>query len=366
MSLLTRVPLKTKLFTFVAVSAVGLIAFGIASYVMRQSDSMLSGLRVFDDVNADAVLPDLNAVEVQVSVSEILITEDPKKLNQLIASIKNQKQAFAVAEQDVLSRLPAGRTSELVRGKAHEAVMEYYEIVDQQFLPQILKGDRLAAQRVLPELMTRYEASQAATAEMVQADTDEGKAARDAAGQVMARRTIMLLLLGVILVVIVSALGFTITRSVRSGLAAMLTTIKEVAANNLACPDAEIAAQDEIGKASQALNTMKNNLHSLIQSIARTADHVASASEELSSSATLQSRGADTQRDQTSQVATAMQEMSSTVSQVSENSSCAAEASSNATELRGRAAASWRTLCFKDAHHCGVGERYGQTDCGTG
>jgi methyl-accepting chemotaxis protein len=46
----------------------------------------------------------------------------------------------------------------------------------------------------------------------------------------------------------------------------------------------------------------------------------------------LQAQGADTQRDQTAQVATAMQEMSSTVLQVSENSGKAAEASRKAAE----------------------------------
>ena len=44
--------------------------------------------------------------------------------------------------------------------------------------------------------------------------------------------------------------------------------------------------EDEIGAATTALNRMKNNLGEVIQSIAGTAEHVASASEEISSSAT--------------------------------------------------------------------------------
>ena len=70
----------------------------------------------------------------------------------------------------------------------------------------------------------------------------------------------------------------------------------------------------------------------MIQSIAQTAEHVASASEEISSSAAQQAQGAETQKDQTTQVATAMQEMSSTVAMVSENSNRAAGASRNAAE----------------------------------
>jgi methyl-accepting chemotaxis protein len=59
---------------------------------------------------------------------------------------------------------------------------------------------------------------------------------------------------------------------------------------------------------------------------------VASASEELSASATLQAQGADTQKDHTTQVASAMQEMAATVQEVSENSHKAAEASRSAAQ----------------------------------
>lgn len=125
--------------------------------------------------------------------------------------------------------------------------------------------------------------------------------------------------------------GFT-ARSVTGAIAKMVAMIQELAANNLAIEDMQITSQDEIGKAGIALNQMKNNLRDVIQSIAGTAEHVASASEEISSSATQQAQGSETQKDQAAQVATAMQEMSSTVLQVSENSNKAAESSRRAAE----------------------------------
>ncbi len=125
----------------------------------------------------------------------------------------------------------------------------------------------------------------------------------------------------------------TIARSMAQAATNMLGHLEEIAANNLAIEDMEISSQDEIGKAGQALNQMKNNLREVIQSIAGTAEHVASASEEISSSATLQAQGAETQKDQTTQVATGMQEMAATVQQVSENSGKAADASRQAAEV---------------------------------
>ena len=210
--------------------------------------------------------------------------------------------------------------------------MQYYQIVDQQFVPAMLKCDTDKAQTILPELMNRYEASQVAVAEMIQADLADGKAARDQIDDTMRQRTYLLIGVGVTLIIIVSFIGISISRSIHHSIAGILTMIDKVAANDLAADDMEITSQDELGKAGTALNTMKNNLRNIIQSIAGTAEQVASASEELSSSAALQAKSAENQNNQTTQVSTAMLEMTSTVAQVSENSTKAAEASQQAAE----------------------------------
>ncbi len=133
-------------------------------------------------------------------------------------------------------------------------------------------------------------------------------------------------------VVLGASIATAIARPISASVSSMTALIQEMAANNLSVSDVDISSEDEIGQAATFLNTMKNNLKEIIQTIAGTAEHVASASEEISSSASQQAQGAETQRDQTAQVATAMQEMSSTVLQVSENSSKAAEASRTAAE----------------------------------
>jgi methyl-accepting chemotaxis protein len=122
------------------------------------------------------------------------------------------------------------------------------------------------------------------------------------------------------------------SRSIRHSAENMVETIQQIAANNLTIADIEVTTTDELGRASSALNEMKNNLRGLIQSIARTAEHVAAASEEISASATLQAQGAEDQKGQATQVAVAMQEMSSTVHEVSMNSNRAADASRQAAE----------------------------------
>jgi methyl-accepting chemotaxis protein len=138
--------------------------------------------------------------------------------------------------------------------------------------------------------------------------------------------------LGVLGFVVSLIVGTAVPRYFSGTITKIVGVIQEIAANNLAIEDIAVIHHDEMGQAGNALNKMKNNLCSLIQSIARSAEHVASASEEISSSATQQAQAAETQKGQATQVAVAMQEMSTTVNEVSENSSRAATASREAAE----------------------------------
>ena len=196
--------------------------------------------------------------------------------------------------------------------KSHEAIRSHYTIRTPMRCALIGKDCRQT-------LSSCYEKLKAEAADQ-----------EEAVAESRATRLILsLAILGVILGVAVAAL---IARSVTRGILGMATLIQQIAANNLAIEDMEIASEDEVGHAGRALNEMKNNLRGMIQSIAQTAEHVASASEEISSSAAQQAQSAETQNDQTAQVATAMQEMSATVAMVSENSNRAAEASRQAAE----------------------------------
>jgi methyl-accepting chemotaxis protein len=107
---------------------------------------------------------------------------------------------------------------------------------------------------------------------------------------------------------------------------------KRIAAGDLTGSDLLIHSRDEIGELSESINAMQHSLRDTISSVSASAERIATASEEFSATAAEQAAGAETQKDQTHQVATAMQEMSSTVQQVSDNSNKAAEASRNAAD----------------------------------
>ena len=119
-----------------------------------------------------------------------------------------------------------------------------------------------------------------------------------------------------------------------------------IAAKQLKIADLTVGSGDEVGEAMRALNTMKNNLHEVVQSIADTAGHVASASEELS--ATSQQISANSEEtsaqagtvsqatQQVSQnlqsVSTGAEEMTATIQSIASNAHEAASVASNAVQ----------------------------------
>ena len=137
-----------------------------------------------------------------------------------------------------------------------------------------------------------------------------------------------------------------VVRSITSTFARMVDLIREIAANNLAIEDMRITSQDEIGTAGAALNRMKNNLRDMIRSIAGTADRVARASEELSSTSQLitanseetsaQAQVVSSASEQVNRnlqsVATGAEEMSASIEEIARNAHQSARVATGAVQ----------------------------------
>ena len=144
----------------------------------------------------------------------------------------------------------------------------------------------------------------------------------------------LMLAVSIIGILACMSLAVVIVNKVVKGLAIVVERIKDVAqGEGDLTKRIEVQNDDELGELSRWFNTFMDKLHDIISQVAQSTEHIASATEEISSSATQSSQGAETQKDQTNQVATAMQEMSSTVLQVSENSNKAAESAKKSGEM---------------------------------
>lgn len=124
-----------------------------------------------------------------------------------------------------------------------------------------------------------------------------------------------------------------VSRSIFRRLHDMVHQIKDVAeGQGDLTKRLEVSSNDEVAELARWFNVLMDRLHQILSQVNTSTQSLASASEQISASSRTQAQGAETQKDQTSQVATAMQEMAATVQQVSENSNSAAAASRKAAE----------------------------------
>jgi methyl-accepting chemotaxis protein len=129
------------------------------------------------------------------------------------------------------------------------------------------------------------------------------------------------------------SVSITTSRSIFLRLKAMIDRLKDIAeGEGDLTKRIEVTTHDEVGELAKWFNTFVDKLNEILWQIARNTESLAQAGKEIASATREQALGVDTQKDQTAQVATAMQEMAATVSQVSENSNSAAEASQKASE----------------------------------
>ncbi|HEY1501506.1 MAG TPA: methyl-accepting chemotaxis protein [Acidobacteriaceae bacterium] len=126
--------------------------------------------------------------------------------------------------------------------------------------------------------------------------------------------------------------GGLVMRSITRPVRAVGEALKAIDAGELNFADLPVSSQDELGEAAQALNSMKNNLLEVVRSMADTAEGLSVASSDISANASEGVKGAETEKGQVQQIATAMQEMSATIHEISGGTNQATESARRASE----------------------------------
>lgn len=138
-----------------------------------------------------------------------------------------------------------------------------------------------------------------------------------------------------IAVLLGTLMAYLITRAITSPINRAVTIASEVASGNLSI-QIENNRTDEIGRLMAALATMVSSLRELVRSIESGASNIAASAEELSTVTSQTSDGINRQKQETDQVATAMNEMTATVADIARNAeqafTVASDAANQATE----------------------------------
>lgn len=97
--------------------------------------------------------------------------------------------------------------------------------------------------------------------------------------------TVIVTIIAIIVSIAITLLAmFLVRRMITTPLVDVVDRANHIASGDLTVTDSTYAARDEIGQLATAFNTMKSNLHTIIQDVQTNASQVASASQQVSAS----------------------------------------------------------------------------------
>lgn len=287
----------------------------------RESDRMAAAARTRNQGSFELV--DL-MVKVQGLTQQLLSSSDPDAMEALL----RQDEAPVKKAPAKVQEIAAG--VEGVRGSFAALVA-----VNQQVQHLLLHARNIEARQMFIEksnpafewLLGSVKRYQDQMAQKLEED-----AAQEAAQAYHLQLTIFVV--AGISALLLAGLGVALVRSITRSLRRVVEMVRDVAEGegNLT-KRLEIETHDEIGELAEWFNRFMKKLQGTISEVAVNTQRLASASEEISATASEQVRGTESQKEETEQVATAMHEMVSSVKQVSENSNKAAHAAEKAAEV---------------------------------
>jgi methyl-accepting chemotaxis protein len=323
-----RGTLVTKFLAAIVASLI--LLFAVTGYVMNRLEAT-----ALDDLlgGATGVIKSLS--EEQIAASRTAVSTKATHLARMLAAIA----PAPIAEMNLTALLNYAQVA------TEDADISYVEFRNPRGKIFAHAGDRGAASDIvkqpiafqgqkLGEVMVAYNFEQAR--KQMAATRAKGEAIVSGMGTTRGKalRASTLTIIGTLLgIVAISALvvNILISRYIKRPLDEVVGVAGRLADGDLTARVAYRSA-DEIGRLAASFNDMAVRFRAVIEKLAASASHVASASSQLSDVTVRTSSGMQQQRIETEQAATAMHEMSTTVQEVARNTQAAAQAATQADD----------------------------------
>ncbi|MBP8173808.1 MAG: methyl-accepting chemotaxis protein [Aeromonadaceae bacterium] len=252
---------------------------------------------------------------------------------------ENRKYAERLQQDESAMAEELERLAALVKHPDDQASIENltsdwkkYEAQQQQITAFNQQGDKASASKLLNGDSDKlFLAIKEQIKQLIDANKEDASAASSEGDRLYARAQLVIWsLIGASLLIVILA-AWILGEQIRKPLQRLLEQAEQVANGDLTSRlDYSRFSHDEIGTLARAFGKMQQNLRSLVEEMGRAVSQVGSATEEVSAIASQSAIGQQTQQNDITYLATAMNEMSSTVNEVARSTTQAANAAQQA------------------------------------
>ena len=241
--------------------------------------------------------------------------------------------------------LDEGQVKNILTGSVHETAIEYFDQIEHGLVPLLEGGDKKRIEdfrhNVLIPIAERHSK---AVDELIKLVNERVQAHEKAASATVVSRTWIMSIVALFAIVMIIVTGYYIGKTISDPLHHIASRLKDISeGEGDLTKTVETHGTDEIGEVATYFNKFVEKLRAMITSISENAEHVATASEELSATShqiTANSEETSAQARVVSEagehinhnlqtIATGAEEMTATVNEIAKN---AQEAARVATE----------------------------------
>jgi len=182
------------------------------------------------------------------------------------------------------------------------------------------------------ELFDTYEPLAEALDALIELQLEEAESLRDFAERQYQRDQLLFTVVGVVVTLVIAFLALMILRSIQRPINQLAASMQQIATHSDLTERVPVKGKDEIAQLSRQFNQMMDHFQSLIKNMTGATHQLAAAAEEMSAISHQVSGTAQEQEQQTTMIATAINEMTAAISEVAANAQNASFSAEQANE----------------------------------
>jgi signal transduction histidine kinase len=269
--------IRSNLRWLTATGFFGIVIFAAVAFTallrIEVNGPLYQRISLSKDLVSDYVPPSESLLQVALICGNMNETSDPVELQRYLIVFGASKKDFDEKYANYRRRVPEGKLKDMMRGTAYQTAEQYYQIVQQEFIPLVFQGNHEKAREMLVSRMKPlYDKHAAAVDQIVEVANEEARNGEAMATKMVRFYTEVMAGVGLLILIAGGALSSTIAQGISKqteelqlsfeqlrALAARLQSIQEEERKRVA---REI--HDQLG---QALTAIKMDVSSLVREL---------------------------------------------------------------------------------------------------
>jgi len=262
-----------KLMMLLVVFIVGYTTFGLVSFstlnTLRINGNLYKQIIMSKDLIADVLPPPGYIIESYLDVLQAVDETDPAQIDLFFKELKrletdyNERHEFWVNE----TLLEKGALRDAMLTGAYDPAIQFYNIIFNQFIPALQKGDREYARRLAyGDLKNLYTKHRKSVDQVVLGATEKHEKTEKIAAITIQRDTKTLFTIALAVIAVAVILSLAIRFSIVKPIVIVANTLKIVAEGDLT-RSLNVDSKDEIGNLAHDFNFTTGKIRTLIKTI---------------------------------------------------------------------------------------------------